>query len=216
MHGNRSTIFAVLALTLLTAVGHGVVTARWSGGPESTPVMPAIPNVIGDWVGSDDDTEIDEMDLAHLTRKYTHARTGRWFLMSLTLGHPGLTAVHTPEYCYRGSGYDPLGQIERRTADVKAGPPAAFWTTQFEKKSAAGNEQLRVFWSWSAGNGWVAPDSPRYQFLGRPLLYKLYVIGAGEANIAPGKDPALDEFLASLVGTLDRSLFAPPAKPATP
>ena len=121
--------------------------------------------------------------------------------------------MHTPEYCYRGSGYDPLGQIERRTAEVKDGPPAAFWTTQFEKKSAAGNEQLRVFWSWSAGNGWAAPDSPRYKFLGRPLLYKLYVIGAGEANVAPGKDPALDEFLAT-PGRHARPVSVRPAGPA--
>jgi len=216
MHAKRITMIAALALTVLTGVAHGVVTARWTGGREVAPVIPAIPTTIGDWVGTNDSTDIDDPNLANLTRKYTHSRTGRWFLICLTAGHPGLTAVHTPEYCYRGSGFDQLGPIERRWAETKDGPPAGFWTTQFQKKTAAGAEQLRVFWTWSAGDGWTAPQSPRWHYLGKPSLYKLYVIGAGEANIAPGKDPALDEFLASLLGTLNRSLFAPPTAPATP
>jgi hypothetical protein len=212
----RPTVLAVLALTIATALAHGVVTARWSGGRDITPSIPPVPANIGEWVGSDDDTNIDDKELAHLTRKYTNSRTGRVFLLSLTAGHPGLTAVHTPEYCYRGSGYDQIGPVERRTAEVQGGPPAAFWTTQFGKKTASGTEQLRVFWAWSAGNGWSAPDSPRWHYLGRPMLYKLYVIGAREANVAPGKDAVLDDFLAALVGTLNRSLFESSARPATP
>ena len=210
MRGSRTTIIAVLVLTLTTAVAHGVVTSRWTGGRDHKPQIPNVPTVIGNWIGTDDNTDIDDPNLANLTRKYTHARTGRWFLVSLTAGHPGLTAVHTPEYCYRGSGFDQLGPIERRTADVPGGPPAAFWTTQFEKKSAAGAEQLRVFWAWSAGHGWAAPDSPRWHYLGVASIYKLYVIGPGEADVTPGRDPAVDEFLAGLLQTLDRSLFTPP------
>jgi hypothetical protein len=207
----RLSVIAVLVITIATAVGHGVVTARWSGGRDVAPVIPPVPNSIGEWIGSDDDTEIDDKELAHLTRKYTNQRTGRFFLISLTAGHPGLTAVHTPEYCYRGSGFDQVGPVERRAAQVQGGPPAAFWTTQFGKKSASGTEQLRVFWAWSAGNGWSAPDSPRWHYLGRPMLYKLYVIGGAEPNVAPGKDAVLDDFLAVLLGTLNRSLFEPSA-----
>ncbi|HEY1381809.1 MAG TPA: exosortase-associated EpsI family protein [Gemmataceae bacterium] len=211
MHATRTTVIAVLALTVTTAAAHGVVTCRWTGGRDETPAIPPIPNTIGEWVGSDDDTDIDEPHLAHLTRRYTHARTGRSMLVSLTVGHPGLTGVHTPEYCYRGSGYDQVGRTERRPAEVKGGPPAAFWTTQFQKKTPTGTEQLRIFWAWSAGQGWVAPSAPRWHFLGKPSLYKLYVVGGGQADVAPGRDPALDDFLATLLATLNQSLFAPPS-----
>ena len=215
MQGSRITVIAVLAMTISTAVAHGVVTARWKGGRDAALVMPEVPVAIGDWVGSEDNTDIDDPGLKNLTRRYIHARTGRSFLMSLTVGHPGLTAVHTPEYCYRGSGYDQIGPVERRAADVKGGPPAAFWTTQFGKKTATGPEKIRVFWAWSSGQGWAAPDSPRFHYLGKPSLFKLYVIGPAQADPASGKDPALDDFLATLLGGLNQSLFAPP-KPTSP
>jgi hypothetical protein len=220
MYGNRTTVFAVLALLVSTAVAHGVVTARWKGGSNSAAVDPEIlakmvPAKMGAWVGSEDNTDIDDPGLKNLTRRYTHVRIGRSFLVSLTKGHPGLTAVHTPEYCYRGSGYDQIGPVEKRTAVVKDGAPATFFTTQFGKKTAAGPEQLRIFWAWSAGQGWAAPDWPRVHYLGQRSLFKLYVVGPGQPDCSPGKDPALDDFLSTLLGTLDRSLFSPPA-PATP
>jgi hypothetical protein len=202
-------VIAILALTLTAAAAHGVVTSRWTGGRDVIPTVPQFPSTIGDWTGSDDETDADDPGMIHFTRKYTHSRLGRSVVVSLTAGHPGLTAVHTPEYCYRGSGYDVAGPIERRTADVKNGPPATFWTTQFEKKTAAGAERLRIFWAWSAGQGWAAPDHPRLHYLGKPSLYKLYVVAPGQADVAPGKDVVLDEFLAGLLGTLNQALFAP-------
>ncbi len=216
MQGRRNTLIAVLTLTLLTGVAHGVVTARWSGGRDRAPAMPEIPATLGDWVASDDETDKDDPGMIHFTRRYTHAKTGRSFLMLLTVGHPGLTAVHTPEYCYRGSGYDQAGAVERRSADTKGGPPATFFTTQFEKKSAAGIEQLRVFWTWSDGRGWEAPDWPRVHYLRRASIYKLYVVAGGSADVAPSRDPALDDFLATLLGALDRSLFAPLGNSSAP
>src|SRR5947209_18192157 len=98
MHGRRTTVLAVLALTLTPAVAHGVVTSRWTGGRDAAPEIPAdrIPMKLGDWVGEDTDTDFNEPGLANLTRRYTNTKTGRWLLVSLTAGHPGLTAVHTP------------------------------------------------------------------------------------------------------------------------
>ena len=32
MQASRTTVIAVLALTLMAAVAHGVVTSRWTGG----------------------------------------------------------------------------------------------------------------------------------------------------------------------------------------
>ena len=168
-----------------------------------------MPTQIGEWVGTDDNTDIDDPNLANLTRKYTNRRTGRWLMVSLTAGHPGLTAVHTPEYCYRGSGYDQVGRIERRPLVNKGETAGGILDHAVRKKSAAGTEQLRVFWAGVPASGWAAPDSPRWHYLGKSSLYKLYVVGLGQDDVTPGKDPALDDFLYALIGTLDRSACSP-------
>src|SRR5207244_9729177 len=131
---------------------------------------------------------------------YTHRKSGRSFVMSLTVGHPGLTAVHTPEYCYRGSGYEVAGPIETRGVNGPA--PGTLWTTAFRKATAANTDQLRIFWAWSAGGPWEAPDHPRLHFMGRPALYKLYVVAPGGAEAAPGTDPAVDDFLTAFLAAL--------------
>ena len=207
MHGSRTTVIAVTLLIVASGAAY-----RWTSGGNVVPFIPPVPMTIGDWVGEDQVNDVGDPALVNLTRRYTHARTGRWFLISLTAGHPGLTAVHTPEYCYRGSGYEVAAPIIRRPAQAPHGAAADLWTTQFEKKTPAGLEQLRIFWSWSADGTWHAPAfDARFYYIGKPLLYKLYVVGAGQADVTPGRDPALDEFLTALIGTLNDALFAKPA-----
>jgi len=208
MRGSRTTVVAVLTLTLLADVAHGVATGRWNGGTPGAPVMPPVPPQFGAWVGEDLPSNVDDQGLANLTRTYTHKKSGRSFVVSVTVGHPGLTAVHTPEYCYAGSGYEAAAPIETRAVDGPAN--GAFWTTAFRKGSAAGTEQLRIFWAWSAGGAWEAPHHPRLHFMGRPALYKLYVVAPGGADAAPGKDPALDDFLAGFLASLTDALFPRP------
>src|SRR5688572_25508203 len=116
MHGSRFTVGAVLVTILTAAVAHGVVSRRWTGAG-AAPAIPPVPAKIGEWVGEDQKSEVDDPGLANHTRRYTHARTGRSLLISLTVGHPGLTAVHTPEYCYRGSGYEVAAAIGRRPVE---------------------------------------------------------------------------------------------------
>ena len=209
MYGSRTTVIAVLALTLFAAVAHGVATNRWNGG-DAAPMIPAVPKQFGNWIGEDIESNIDDPALSNITRTYTHKSSGRTIVISLTVGHPGLTAVHTPDYCYRGGGYDMTEAIVRRGADGPTGA-CAFWTTSFRKSTAAGTEQLRIFWAWSAGDAWAAPDFPRLHFMGKPSLYKLYVVAPGGAAAAAGKDAVLDEFLTSFLAVLDKALFGRPA-----
>jgi hypothetical protein len=203
MHGSRTTVIAVLALTLFAAFAHGVATNRWNGG-DAAPTIPDVPKQFAGWSGEDQESNIDDPALANLTRTYTHKASGRTFVISLTVGHPGITAVHTPDYCYRGGGYEMTEAIVKRDA----GSRCTFRTTTFRKSTAAGTELLRIFWAWSAGEAWAAPDYPRLHFMGKPSLYKLYVVAPGGAEAVPGKDPVLDEFLTSFLAVLDRALFA--------
>jgi hypothetical protein len=206
MHGSRTTLIAVFVVIATTAVAHGVVTNRWNGG-DALPVLPEIPKQFGDWIGEDLKSDVSDPGIAHLSRRYTHAASGRSFVISLSLGHPGLTAVHTPEYCYTGSGYEMEGAITRFTVRQ---PAAEFWTTAFQKPGGA--DALRIYWAWSAQGAWRAPGYPRLAFLGQRSLCKLYVVAGGVAPVAPGQDAQLDDFFLNLLGSLNGALFAPADK----
>src|SRR5437763_1252745 len=56
----------------------------------------------------------------------------------------------------------------------------------------------------------AAHGHPRLHFMGRPALYKLYVVAPGGAEAAPGADPAVDGFLTAFLAALRDALFARP------
>src|SRR5262245_27508925 len=114
---HRVTYLLVIAVTVAGTAAHGFVTGRWlPQGPASELVLPPVPTALGDWSGEDVKSALaDDPVLKNLTRKYTHARTGRVFTVSLTLGPAGLIAQHTPEYCYPGSGYQTVGATQAFT-----------------------------------------------------------------------------------------------------
>lgn len=207
MQERRFATLAFVAIVGSSAAVHGVVTNRWSGG-DAAPAIPAIPLSAGDWAAEEMTSNVTDPALANVTRRYTHARSGRSFVVSLTCGRAGLTSQHTPEYCYTGSGYEGSG-TERRQVPLAGGPGGEFFTTVFRKQSREGEEALRIFWGWSADGTWVAPTlDPRLAFIGKPNLYKLYVVAAGAHEAEPGRDPILDEFLGTLLGSLNAALFA--------
>lgn len=206
MPGTRLTVLAVLGLIGATTAAHGLASGRWA--EKAVPSIPEVPKVLGAWRGEDQKSDLNDPEQANLTRKYVHARTGKTVVISLTVGHPGLTAVHTPEFCYRGSGYDVGGAVEVRTVPGIAPDQARFWTTTFRKNAPGGADSLRILWAWSADGPWSAPDYPRLRFMGKSSLYKLYIV-CSDGPDAPTPDQ-LDEFLTALLDTLHRALFAPP------
>ena len=73
---------------------------------------------------------------------------------------------------------------------------------------AADEKQLRLYWGWSYGAGWMAVDDARQKFPRVPVLHKLYVIR--ELNGSGAKDGDNDpcqRFIQVLVPALDRALF---------
>src|SRR5262245_12452318 len=205
MHGSRATLIAVFVVIAVTTAAHGIATNRWNGGDE-IPVLPDVPMKLGDWTGEDLKSQVTDPNIAHLSRRYTHTGNGRSIVISLSLGHPGLTAVHTPEYCYTGSGYEMNGSISQYHAKA---PAADFWTTAFQKPGGA--DALRIFWAWSADGTWRSPTYPRLTYLGQRSLCKLYVVAGGVAAASSGQDEQLDKFFVILLGSLNGALFAPAA-----
>jgi hypothetical protein len=206
----------VLAIPLVLAFGivEGLWSNRWafSGETERAAArLKDVPRVVGDWEGQDRELDTREAARAeisgYLMRQYVHRRTGSTVTVLLVCGQPGPVAAHTPDVCYRGGGYRRAGSTTHHV--VRTTPSAEFWTARFEKSGSAIPEQLRIFWAWSAGGPWSAPDAPRFAFPGAPALYKLYVIRRLARPDEPlEKDPTA-AFLRVFVPEVNRCLFPP-------
>jgi hypothetical protein len=121
-------------------------------------------------------------------------------------GRAGRMAVHTPEVCYRGAGFDlfesPVTKVIR---DASGGEAGVFLSARFSKQST-GLHELRLYWAWGDGTDWQAPSNPRWAFRGRPYLYKLYV--SHELEGPPSADVTAG-FLRELLPALKETLSAP-------
>jgi hypothetical protein len=198
---------AVILLTVAGAGAHGYVTGRWRPqGAAAAYVLPEVPATCGEWRSEPLPSGLaDDPVLKNMTRKYTHPRTGRTLSVSLTLGPAGLVSQHTPEYCYPGSGFKPVGT----TQTYAAGESAEFRTAVYRKPAG---DALRILWAWSpAGGTWSAPKVPELTFL-RGSLHKLYVV-SWEADKPPADDAELRDFVAALLAQLNAAL-APKDTPA--
>jgi hypothetical protein len=210
----------VIALALVIAAGlvHGQWTQRWT--PSSAVETAAarlgrVPMNIGDWRGRSLELNREQLAIAevagHVARCYEN-RPGRAAVtILLVCGRPGPIAVHTPDICYAGAGYEPLGLPVRQTLSVgPSGTPAAFRHAVFAKSNAAVPTYLRILWGWTADGTWDAPDNPRLVFAPHRALYKLYLIRTMDTAEEPIEDDPSLAFLETLLPELKRALFAGP------
>jgi hypothetical protein len=199
------------ALTLLLTAGllHGLWSERWqpSGAlEEAVARLELVPLEIGDWQGAD--VEVDAAAFAqagargYWARSYTH-RHGGTVLVILMCGRSGRMAVHTPEVCYRGAGFDMLETPTRTVLRDELGEElGTFWNARFAKQATVPS-QIRLSWAWRDAGDWQAPANPRWEFRGRPFLYKLY---ASHELSSPSDADATAEFLRVLLPELKKIL----------
>jgi hypothetical protein len=202
------TVFA----GILTA---GLIPGLWAGRwipavslDEAVARLPNIPYVVGEWTGRDLPVKAAERTAANasgfLRRRYVNARTGGSVALLVLCGRPGPIAVHTPDVCFRGSGFDEIGKSFRH--DIPGSTGSRLWVRQFQKAQPS-PVTLRVFYGWSANGTWEASDSPRLAFARSPVLYKLYVIRDLAVPDEPlAEDPA-GELLRALATPLRAILF---------
>lgn len=201
------------ALLALSGIVHGLWTGRW--GPSVDLQAAAsrcnnLPMNLDEWEGHN--LEVDSRQLAvaevagYVSRQYVNRRTGDQVTMLLVCGRPGPISLHPPDICYRGAGYEVVGNPERRRVTLDGGSEGAeFLTAPFTKPGPA-PETLRIFWSWSNTGPWLAPENPRIAFSRSPALYKLYVVRrVSRPNESPDEDPCLD-FLRVLIPRLQTCL----------
>lgn len=197
-----------LSITLVGGVLYGGYAQRWSPPAElSAGVirLEKLPNQVGKWKAVEnlpiDAEAVQMLDCAgYNSRRYVNQETGQQLNCAVLVGRAGPIAVHTPEVCFSSRAYDITG--ERTETGVEENPSRrhSFWLVDFSSRNALA-DALRVYYAWSSGDAWIASRSPRFEFAGAPLLYKIQLAVKVSPNVASkGDDPGkqfLEEFVRS-------------------
>jgi hypothetical protein len=207
-------------LLLLTAaaliVAAGFVEGRWSNRWGMSPELSSlserlgeIPPTLGGWTSSDGRLSDREVALAgatgHLVRTYSRRADGARITILLLAGLPRDIAAHTPDVCYPGAGYQ-LDQPERIELTSESTLTAVLRTAR-ARSPAPGATPLRIYWSWNDGEGWQAPDDPRWTFAGRRALCKLYAVADLSTDNADATETPTAELLRVLLPETKRALL---------
>jgi hypothetical protein len=189
------TRYLPLLLGVMLIVGLTIqeirMTDRLSGtnvsAEQRAELLSSIPKDFGDWHGEDKAVDATVQKVAGaigaISRDYHNSRTGERVDLWLIVGHSRDVAFHTPDVCYRGSGFEARGKENSLYPLVMQGmPDTPMWTNTFFKEDVSGRSLLRVFWTWynpeSAENDgkivWEAPTNARFHFGNSRALYKMY------------------------------------------
>lgn len=205
---------AGFALLVTSGLVRGHLTGRWGTSSELAAAvdrLDQVPRSVGDWVGKDvpmDPKQIRRAGIqGYLSRSYRNARDGREVTILLVCGLPGPIAVHTPDVCYRGAGYEPDSDPVAGVFGAAQGGPGQYLAGCFRKADAPVPEALDILWAWNAEGRWEAPEQPRVSFAGRPWLYKIYQISRRDEATSAAR-PGGQTPTSPIFESIDRALFA--------
>jgi hypothetical protein len=184
-----------IVLGVLTIVGLTIPQIRMTDRFADTNVtalqraelLQNVPKTIGNWHGEDmavDETIRDTAGaVGAISRVYRNVRTGETVDLWLIVGHGRAISAHTPNICYRASGFEMRAPESSLHPMVFPGQPEApFLTNTFFKEDVTGRRLVRVFWSWYNPDKdedlstveWEAPSNARWYFGNTRALYKMY------------------------------------------
>ena len=195
-------VVLVVALTIVSGVIHGRMSNRWSlpqglldaaerlekfpkEFPGESPTDPGggPSEANAKWVEQSSDpineNTLDALECkGYINRRYQNSLTGQIVQVAILLGPVGPIAVHTPEVCFSSRNHKQREGRQRETIDYSESASHKFWAVTFEANAPTleADEQLadiRVYYAWSTGEQWLAPDEPRISFFGNPYLYKI-------------------------------------------
>jgi len=205
---------ALVAILLVIGGGivHGFWTDRWGTSPapaEAGRRLKAVPLRAGDWAAAPLPNKAGPESLAgQLYRRYVHQVNGTVITVALYTGLPGPVAIHTPDVCYKASGFEVASPIKYRWAGLRGMASGEFWTADLQKIKATEKLHQRIFWSWTADGAWRAAKNPRWEFAAEPVLYKLYLVRELTAADEPlEEDPCID-LMNELLPQLQKCLFS--------
>jgi hypothetical protein len=184
-----------IVLGVLTIVGltipQFIMTDRWAdanvSAEQQAELLDNVPKNIGNWHG--EDMPVDETvretagAIGAISRVYRNVRTGETVDLWLIVGHGRAISAHTPNICYRASGFEMRAPESSLYPMVFPGQrEAPFLTNTFFKEDVTGRRLVRVFWSWYNTENdehegkvvWEAPSNSRWYFGNTRALYKMY------------------------------------------
>ena len=201
MNWKTNTVFlALLAATVLSGILQGDLTKRWKSQDNHSLVpLASIPAVFGPWEMKTDleiTEQVDELLEAKdwLNRTYRNRDTGEVVSLAIVAGSHGPISVHVPEICYSSKNYQ-----ERESRKSVPLADNSFWRLVFETKNVH-QAPMAVWYAWSTGDAWESSASPRHEFAGVPVLYKIQLSGIIPAEGGGERDPCeefLNDFLSS-------------------
>ena len=203
-----SLVIVGTGITVATGAVYGRLTQRWGPVPDLQAAgkhVEDFPAQIGDWQLVSEEP-ISESTLrmlsceGHINRQYVNRQSGAIVSFSIIVGPTGPTAVHTPEICYSSRAYSIQDPRERVTLLDRSGKPHSFWSLSFRSNKES-SDLLRVYYAWCADARWTASESPRFEFGGRKLLYKLQMSTLVPAMAKSEQHDACQEFLSALLGS---------------
>jgi hypothetical protein len=215
---SKSVPFLVgLGILLASELLHGRWTNRWrtSGALEAACAkLPKQeePLILGDWRGqpgaalAEQDRVIGEI-AGYFYQVFTNPK-GYAIHVLIVCGRPGPIAVHSPEVCLGGEGFDVEGPKRRQSISVPpSDQPFEFWVSQFYRTEGGLRKDRRQFWTFSANGSWTADDNPRLHFARYPVLYKIYLMREmSRKDEKLEEDPTL-EFIKVFMPEIQKRLF---------
>jgi len=207
-----------LVVTLFSGTIHGRFTNRWGTPPDLEAAgrrMESLPTTFGDWrLLTKEDLDDNTVRLLQCTGYINHIYQNKknpslpQVQVAVLVGPAGPISVHTPEICYSSRDYT-VEQARRHLSIHLSGESGEqeLWGMSMRPKNPA-KGTLRVCYGWSTGGAWQAPEHPRFQYGGQPLLYKIQIA----SEVAPGSSSDESElctsFLREFLPVLDQRLFA--------
>ena len=208
-----------LVVTLVSGTIHGRFTNRWGTPPDLEAAgrrVESLPTTFGDWrLTSQEDLDDNAVRLlqcsGYIHRIYHNIKNPllSQVQVAVLVGPAGPISVHTPEICYSSRDYA-VEQEPRHLSIHLSGESGEheLWGMSLSAKNNPTRAPLRVCYGWSTGGAWQAPEHPRFQYGGRPLLYKIQIA----SEVAPGSSSDDSEsctnFLRDFLPVLDQRLFA--------
>jgi cell division septation protein DedD len=176
-----------------------------------------VPMNIGDWHG--ENMPIDEAvkktagAVGAVSRKYRNIRTNEVIDLWLIVGHGRAISYHTPDICYRASGFSARAVDNSQYSMVlDDDSQIPFLTNTFFRDDITGRQLVRVFWSWyntEANEGkvvWEAPQNARWYFGNTRALYKMYFTSAMRDQSETAEQSPCVQFAKEFLPVVDKAL----------
>ncbi len=176
-----------------------------------------VPASFGDWDSEAEKLDDRQLAAANAMGSYSRVFHNRFdpqkvVQVFILCGHPQDVTLHSPDRCYRASGFKEDDEERKFPIDYgkSYGDKTAYFTTDRFKMGSEmeGSQILRIFWSFSDDGNWQAPTSPKWTFATSPAMYKIYAISMvhGEGREQPSDSPC-NEFLRQFLPVMNAALF---------